>query len=200
MSAISVRNITRVFRDATPAQFEDGLVWYETAYTIADALSVAHDVPVSRVAGIISAFSPRNSWGANINGASRFVASQGMTGGHTQDNVNKALKILDGANPEKTLNGLKTVAFYECIMSRGLTLSVCIDRHAFDIATNTRNTEESRKITAPNFRACVTAYRKASVILSRELGYPVSPAQVQAVTWVAWRARYWNEGAFDVKS
>ena len=199
MSNISVRNVTRVFRLSTPENLAAGLAWYEDAHTIADALAAAHGVPVSRVAGILSAFSPRNSWGSNVNAAARFIKSQGTSGGHTKANVTKALAILLGADNTETLRGLKTVAFASLIESAGMSGAVCIDRHAYDIAANVRHTDDTRNITPKRFRACVDAYNGAACILSRELGYPVTGAQVQAVTWLTWRARYWATGAFDFK-
>ena len=200
MSAISVRNVTRVFRSATPEQLADGLIWYQDAHTIASALSSAHGVSVPRVAGILAAFSPQRGWGPNVNAATRYIASGGKTGGHFAANLAKASAILHGAPIADTLNGLKTTAFYRCIMARGLSADVCIDRHAYDIATNTRNTDDTRAVTPKRYSACSDAYTKAAVILSRELGQPISGAQVQAVTWITWRARYWGAGAFNVKN
>ena len=134
MSKISVRNITRVFRTATPEQLETGLAWYFTAHTLSDSLGSTYSLPIDRVAGIISAFSPQRGWSVNISQAIAFIASNGTTGGHTGANVTKALKIFTGADPVITLNGLKTTNFYRCIMSRGLSDDVTIDRHAYDVA------------------------------------------------------------------
>ena len=199
MSNISVRNVTRVFRLSTHEHLAAGLSWYRDAHDIALGLSAISGVQVNRVAGILSAFSPLNSWGSNVNGAARFLRSGGTSGGHTVANVNKARAILAGADNAKTLRGLKTVAFAELILSAGQSASVCIDRHAYDIATNTRNTDATRNITDKRYRLSAAAYRGAAVILSRELGFTISGAQVQAVTWLTWRARYFSAGVFDYK-
>ena len=199
MSAISVRNVTRVFRTATPKQLDSGLSWYLSANTIANALGETHGIGVHKAAGVLAALSPLRSWADNVNLGARFIAAGGLTEGAFALSLGKAQAILDGADILKTLNGNKTKAFYACIATNGLTDLVCIDRHAYDVATNTRHTDTTRVITDKRYKAAVSAYNGAAVILSRELGYPVSGAQVQAVTWLAWRARYWNDGAFDVK-
>jgi hypothetical protein len=199
MSEVSTRNITRVFRTATADQLANGLAWYLDANTIANALANENNVSVEKCAGIISALSPMMSWGANVNIATRFITAGGLERGALKTNLAKSRAILAGADILTTLNGLKVQNFYDCILTNGLGAGVCIDRHAYDIATNTRHTDATRpKLSPKRYNECADAYRRAASILSRELGYPVSGAQVQAVTWVAWRSRYWSAGAFDV--
>ena len=64
-----------------------------------------------------------------------------------------------------------------------------VDRHAWDIYTNTRL--NPTRVTDKRYREAADAYRRAAKILG------TTPSRVQSVTWVAWRRRYWAEGAFD---
>jgi hypothetical protein len=198
MTTVSTRNITRVFRTATDDQLANGIAWYLDAGIIAESLADAHGVTVEQSAGIIAALSPMMSWGANVNLAARFIGAGGLDRGALSLSLSKARAILAGDDIVTTLGGNKTTAFYRCIATLGMTDAVCIDRHAYDVATATRHNDATRpKLSDKRYRECVDAYRRASRILSKELGAPVSPAQVQAVTWVVWRARYWADGAFD---
>ena len=200
MSQVSVRNITRVFRSASEEQHVNGRSWYLDANSIANALSSAYDVSFEQAAGIIAALSPMQSWGNNVNIATRFIAAGGLQSGGLKANLAKAQAILDGADIVSTLRGNKVVAFFHCIVANGLSDAVCVDRHAYDVATGIRHNDATRpSLSDKRYAECVDAYQRAARILSREWGAPISPAQVQAVTWVAWRARYWSEGAFDVK-
>ena len=200
MSAISTRNVTRVFRDATPAQLSEGMSWYATALEFSRALGVAYDLTTEQTAGIVAALSPRVSWGQNVNSTIVFLKSGGVECGELGANVAKSRRIYAGESNDSVLGGNKVRAFYACIMAAGITNEVCIDRHAYDVMTNARNVDATRpKMSDTVYRLGVAAYQNAARILSKEYGYTITPAQVQAVTWTAWRARYWAEGAHDVK-
>ena len=189
------RNITRVFRTATPEQIEAGRTWYTKAHTIANTLSDTHDVPLNTVAGIIAALSPLNSWGVNVNLATQFLSRGGLDSGYLTRGLQTARFIYDGAEPSTILGGRKVRAFYEAIRTKGNTDFVCIDRHAFDLVTNTRLNTQT--LTLKRYTDAVDKYRRATHILNKEYNEDFSPTQVQAITWVTWRSRFWSEGAFD---
>jgi hypothetical protein len=191
----TTRNVTRVFRTATAAEIAAGADWYRDAHTIAQGMASAYGVTPEIAAGVLAALSPLNSWGANVNLAHRFLAAGGLDAGYLSMGLDKARRILAGEDPVKTLNGLKTVNFYRSILSAGAQ-GVCIDRHAYSIAHNTR-TVDVPSLGAKRYAEIAACYVKAARILSRELGETITPAQVQSVTWVLWRRRYWAEGAFD---
>lgn len=193
--APTTRNVTRVFRTATPAEIEAGALWYRDAHEIATAMGIAYGTTTEIAAGVLAALSPLNSWGANVNLAHRFLAAGGLDAGYLSLGLAKARAILGGANPERTLNGLKTVNFYRSILTAGRE-GVCIDRHAYSIAHNAR-TVDTPKLGPKRYAEIAQCYTRAARILSRELGEEITAAQVQSVTWVLWRRRYWAEGAFD---
>lgn len=185
-------NVTRVFRSATDAQVEKGMDWYAAAQREAAALADSHGVTLPVATGIIAALSPMNSWGANLSLADRFLAAGGLHEGYLSVGLAKARRILAGDDILTVLHSEKVSAFYGCIVAGGITDVVCVDRHASDIAWNTRLTDSNRpKATGRRYAAIADTYVRAGAIL----GLPA--AQVQAVTWVTWRNRFWADGAFD---
>ena len=194
----STRNITRLFRTATTEQISAGADWYLDAHKIASDLAVANGVTLDVAAGVIAAVSPLNSWGANINLAGRILASQGKhSGGYLAVGVDKANAIINGAPILATLRGEKISNFFLSITTQGRE-GVTIDRHAWSLAVNFRYPDASLPtLKGKRYALAVDAYKRASKILSRELEADLTPAQVQAVTWVLWRNKFWAEGAWD---
>lgn len=195
---ISARNITRLYRAATNEQRNAGAEWYRDAYTITVALAERHGYTVEQVAGVIAALSPLKSWGDNVNLAARAIRGGRLDSGAFKNSVDKVNKILAGIPAHEVLGGNKVRAFWHCIASAGQTTAVCVDRHAFDAATNTRHTDETRpRLSDKRYREIADAYIRAAEILSRESGVLITPSAVQATVWLVWRAKFWAEGAFD---
>lgn len=191
------RNVTRLFRTATPDEIAAGAAWYADAREIADSMSRSYGVTPEVAAGVIAALSPLQSWGANVNLAHRFLAAGGLSSGYLSGGLAKARKILAGADAVSTLNGLKTINFYQSIVSAGRE-GVCIDRHAYKIAVGARGVAgDIPKLGAARYQSIVDAYVRASKILSKEYDEEFTPAQVQSVTWTLWRRMHWSEGAWD---
>ena len=193
------RHITAVFRSATAEQIASALDWYADAHAVANALAVKNGLTLDASAGIIAALSPMQSWGANVNLAARFMSTPGgLTSGYLGANLEKARRIMAGADAASILTSPKVGAFFAGILSAGMTDIVCVDRHAYDIAVNRRLNDDTRpKMTRGQYAAIADMYKRAACILSRETEQTMSAAQVQAVCWVVWRARYWAPGAFD---
>lgn len=190
-----VRNITRIFRTATPEQVIAGSAWYAEAHGIASGWAERYGVSVEVAAGIIAALSPNNSWAANVKIAERFIAAGGLTAGYFKQGLAKAARILAGEDPLVVLGGNKITNFYLSIISEGRE-GVCVDRHAYSLAANKRMTEGVH-LTPKQYAEVADAYTRAAAILRRE-GHAVTVAQVQSVTWTLWRSRFWAEGAFDL--
>lgn len=196
-STPSTRNITRIFREATPEQIEAGIDWYADARRIAGVLAEQYDVTLDVAAGVIAALSPLNSWGSNVNLTARFLAAGGLDAGYLKANLAKARRILAGEAIKPTLSGLKTQNFFDSIVSAGAD-GICIDRHAYCLAVNDRSVSNDVPSLSPKRYAEVAeCYTRAARILSRELGMVLTPAVVQSVTWTVWRQKFWSAGAFD---
>ena len=193
VAEIPTESILAVYADSTPAQRAAGVAWYAEANRVARTLSERYGVTVEQAAGVIAAVSPLNSWGANVNLATRIIAAGGMLNGYLGVGLRKANAILMGLDPVDVLRSQKVAAFYQGIISNGQTDAVCVDRHSYSVAVGER-TVNVPSITPARYVALQSAYVRAAATVPG-----VSPAELQAITWLAWRARYWAEGAFDPK-
>jgi hypothetical protein len=200
-----VRRILKVYRSASPEQVKTGYHWYDDAHRIAEDLAFEYQYSLEVTAGVIAALSPLMSWAGNVRLATQACENGGIRYGALGANIDKADRILHGEKVSDVLgredskSGHKVRAFYRSILTRGRdAYAVTVDRHAAAIALNTRDIPV---ITDRRYRDIADAYRRATVILNREkVDRPLlTPAQVQAITWVTWRARYWADGAFDLK-
>lgn len=184
---MTTRNITKAFRLSTATDRLDGMHWYDYARDYAASL----DTDVSRAAGILAALSPQQSWPVNKKMAAEFYG--GRRDVHTTDNVVKAERILNGETPLDILGGPKVRAFYANIMGIDTTEAVTIDRHAIMVCEGRviegKDNLRSYFSTKRN-RQYVSEYVQASKILSRETGTYMTPAQIQAITWVWWRRNH----------
>jgi len=172
------RNITRIYRAASPEEVAAGLAWYEEARQLARDLDP--DNP-SRAAAVIAALSPRESWTNNVRLATMAYADREQRLPTLQVNARKARAIMAGADPRDILTGKKTRNFWQNIA--GDESAVTVDRHAFDVAVGKVTDDRTRSILSRKgqYESIADLYRRAA----KRLG--VTPAQVQAVTWVAWR-------------
>lgn len=146
---------------------------------------------IARNAGIVAALSPMNAWGNNkrkaeelISLRGRIVVEKGKPNGiGLGANVEKAIAIYNGADPLDVLGGDKVRAFYQTILDPLADIDPVIDRHAFDIAVGERTDEKRRGILSRKgvYAEFAHAYREAAKIAG------IGSAQMQAVTWIAWR-------------
>jgi len=184
----SAERIVDLFLSVDIADVNAGIAWYSDAYAISRGLAERFCISVAQAAGVIAAFSPMNEWDKNVRDAERFLATGVRV--HTDSNMRKAARILAGEGIAEVLNAPKTTNFWESILSEG-ERGICIDRHAYDIATGVRHTDKGRSIGVTAYRACADAYRDAALMLA-EHGAVVTPAEVQSVTWEAWRKVWKN--------
>lgn len=183
---MTTRNVTKAFRLASPADIADGMSWYDYARDYAASL----DSNVERAAGVIAALSPQQSWPVNKRMAAEFY--DGRRNVHTAPNVSKAERILQGEPPLDILGGPKVRAFYTNIMGMDTHEAVTIDRHAIMVCEGRVIAGDSLKayFGARRNRQYVSEYVQASKILSKETGTYMTPAQIQAITWVWWRRNH----------
>lgn len=178
----NVGNVTRVYRYATDEQRMEGLAWYRNAHGFAVSLDPGNP---RRAAGVIAALSPKTSWARNVELAGRAYAD-GEASGTLGVSCRAADAILAGADPLDALTGPKVRSFFTLIADPEDGVSVCIDRHAVDVALGERLTERDRSrwplARRGLYGTFADCYREAGDALG------VSAADVQAVTWVAWRA------------
>lgn len=179
------RNIMETYRAATAAERVEGRSWYSTAREIAESLDPKDP---SRAAAVIAVLSPQTQWSVNVNRAT--AAYAGLYVGGLQTNARKAARILAGENPDTVVSGPKVRAFWHAIVDPHDVRAVVIDRHAIDVAYGEVMDDKRRGAILGRkgaYDEVAQWYTWAAEFLSEEFGTEVSPVQVQATTWVAWR-------------
>jgi hypothetical protein len=193
---MSVDNILAVYRQATPDEKRDGVVWYAEA--LASCMNISNDtsVPLHIVVGVCAALSPNNKWDRNVQNARDLIVA--FINGDYIDSVKvstyhamkrKAWGILE-AMPDHDevialLNGQKIVSFYRNIMGDD---TCTIDGHARNIYYAKREglTSDKSNVGKREYAEIQAAYVKAGKKV-RLNGRPLKAFEMQAITWVAWR-------------
>ena len=190
-----ITSIIGTYHLATESERNQGREWYDKANTIALEISKEYYVDVVKVAGVIAALSPNNRWERNVADAEAVIAAyvdvsaqaaEQVTVCTYRANLLKAVLVLKVDSPTiddicAILNGRKVVAFCRCIL--GDEESVCIDGHAYSIwAGESIATTEVPSIGAPLYRQITEDYRRAAELIGG-----MSPAELQAITWVTHR-------------
>lgn len=190
---LKAKHITATYRAALDSERVEGRSWYATARAVAESLDPTDP---ERAAAIIAVLSPRLNWDKNVEAAVEVYA-----GNHPKvlgANAAKAARLMAGENPDDVVSGPKVRAFWHAIVNPSDPRAIVIDRHAFDVAANTVLDDEQRgKVLGRKgaYDDVCKLYVTAARILSRELGHEISPVEVQATTWVAWRRM---KKAFDL--
>ena len=186
-------NILAVFQLASLTERREGLAWYATAQAICSDLAVKHDVSDEVAAGVVAALSPRNRWERNVQDADALITAYRFGGREQAEktkvctfgkNREKAIRILEEAFADggvlMILSGPKLKEFYSCI--RGIEGEVCIDGHAYCIWAGERTGLKDVPSIGVKLRRQIKAdYAAAAAEVN------LTPAQLQAVTWVTWR-------------
>ena len=176
-----------------------GMQWYNNAFQVCVTLGEKYDVHSDIVAGVIAALSPNNKWESNIIDAEIMLRAWAAEIPYSSvkvstyfNNKDKAATILDCQLTREqivtVLRGNKTVAFFLCIASNGDSDTPCIDGHAYNVWNGTVSTlKEVPSLSDKTYRHIQDAYRDAAKIISGVTDFYHSAAQVQALTWVAYR-------------
>ena len=193
---MSIENIVAIYKQATPEEKRDGIIWYASALAACMRISEDTDVPLHIVTGVVAALSPNNKWDRNIQNASDLVVA--WVNGEDMDSVKvstyhamkaKAWRILevmpDHAGVIGLLNGQKIVSFYRNIIGDD---TCTIDGHARNIYYNEKVglTNDKTNIGKKEYADIQNAYVKAGKKV-RFNGRALKAFEIQAITWVAWR-------------
>ncbi len=186
--ATMVGNILDAYSAATPEQAIAGAQWYSEAHELAGAI---HE-DVDAGAAIIAVLSPVLSWEKNMTTAVRAAraGTRRPAGVLGRSWVKAKAARVKGADLDAIVKGKKVRAFWLCIASNGRDpFAVCVDRHAVAIACGRfLNGEESAKaVNGKRYDKVADAYRDAAALVG------VTPATMQAVTWVVWRDTPWRQ-------
>ena len=187
-----VRNILKVYRQATQAEHTHGTTWYAGAQAQAQAIADKHVVPLRVVVGVIAALSPNNKWLRNVNDADQMLSAflrgdpVDVCKPSTYTKMRDKAWLVIESMPEddeaviQILNGQKIVSFFKNIMGHD---TVTIDGHAYNIARNKRVTltDNDTNISKSTYQDMQAAYTRAA----KRVGLKVY--ELQAITWVVWK-------------
>jgi hypothetical protein len=179
------RHIVATYEAATPAERVEGRSWYDTARGV--AVELDKDDP-TRAAAVIAVLSPMIHWDRNVQLAADAYAGRPL--GCLKRNAEKAMAIVNGGDPEEIVSGSKVRAFWRAIADPTDPRSIVIDRHAIDVAFGEVMDNERRgKILGKRgaYGQVADRYVYATEIINERFGVNLTPVQVQATTWVAWR-------------
>jgi len=187
-----VRNILKLYRQASHDDTLNGIEWYTRAERMAVWIADKHNLPVNTVIGVMAALSPNNRWERNCKDTDTMCGA--WQNGDSLDDFKvscyntmkqKAWSILqddllDDEDILERLNGQKIRSFYSNI--RGLE-EVTIDGHALNIARGTREslTSDKTNMGKKQYKELQGSYIRAA----RRVG--VKPHVLQAITWTTWK-------------
>jgi hypothetical protein len=198
VSRANTRHIAAMLQLASQSDLEAGIEWYARAERLGRRLSQEYGCTFEQAVGVIAALSPSNRWLRNCQDAEAMIKAWSVGTDPSTVTVctyskmrDKATKILALVSPDREaiatiLNGRKITAFFLSIT--GQPDAVCVDGHAYAIwigerVPTTKTPSLGVKLYAETARAyCLVAKRSASLC-----GEQLTPAQVQAVTWVTYR-------------
>ena len=178
-----------------------GVEWYNRAHKLGVRLIHAYDgLTLGQAVGVIAALSPNNKWTRNCVDAEAMikawhVGADPMAVKVCTFNPNKAkaaaILALSADDMEtdtiaEILNGRKVVAFYRSIM--GDPDAVCVDGHAYAVWIGERvPTTQTPSIGVKLYADIARAYQLVAKRSYELCGTTLTPTQVQATTWVAYR-------------
>lgn len=195
------RHIVAMLAQATPQDITDGQTWYRRAETFAARHTASGLISFCQAAGVLAALSPNNRWNRNCSDATALIQAH-LRGDDLETvkvctfgpNKAKAVQILSLSNPtQETISrillgkqGRKVEAFFLSITGRHD--AVCVDGHAYAIWKGQRiPTTKTPSIGAKLYETIARAYCIVSARSAQICGHQLTPAQVQAVTWVTYR-------------
>ena len=172
-----VKRISRCYNRATDRQVVDGMVWYDEAVTIATTLAAESPYTVDQVAAAMAHLSPRLRWSQNVFAIKALVLTGELPAYIMSGPAERARLALVAANPAGTFGkkAKKTLNFSRNVS--GCQQSVTVDVWAANVV----GVSESELTLTGVYEAIAHCYRLAA----KRAG--VTPAQMQAITWVVVR-------------
>jgi len=186
---LSIRILRLLRRTCTESDRYVGVGYWPSMQTFAARLAAKHGRSLDVVAGVISALSPNNLWRTNAAAAARVLSGERAGVPAYGRDVRKAVAILEGAEPETVLLGLKTRSFYRLIRDGGNEVDVCVDGHILNLVAGRRGRRLNAvgRISPRDYEEIADAFRIAARHCTTD-GYWTQPCQIQAALWLSWRA------------
>jgi len=163
-----------LYNNADTSLKAQGASWYREAGERCAQLAAEHGTSVQIAAGVVAALSPRMPWSSNLRLAGLVLA--GQRHGCLQASLDKASKIIEGADPLVVLSGPKTNAFYRALI--GDFDAVVVDVWMLRALGHNKNACTPRQ-----YEVFADTIRNAAL----EAGE--TPADFQAIVWCAIRGK-----------
>jgi hypothetical protein len=165
-----------VYECCTTDDVWKGKEWYTTANKIIIDIGKRYNkTPIVSI-GVCAALSPQSSWDWNLINLDLYF--QGIHK-HTGHQIAKA-KLIESTTDDKKisdiLNGRKTVAFFNNLLSPYANEYVCIDRHNLSVAGIDKNS-----CTPKQYDFLAECYKECASDLD------LKALHLQAITWIYWR-------------
>lgn len=180
-----------------------GRRWYPDAKHVATSITTG-DHPKGKThlgAGVLSAYSTRTDWPANMFNASRSFQEHRAVGigegvSIMGNHQRSAQRIMNGEDHKDVLKAPKTGTFARLVEhggkdpdTGGESHDVVIDRHAMSVATGHRMSQkdlnEAPLSSKHYYNHVANAYRKAAQTISDQTGQHWAPHHLQAATWLS---------------
>lgn len=192
---VSAKNIVDAYDQASPEEKAQGMRWYADAHVLAKAIGQGD---VTKGAGLLASYSPQSAWPVNMLNAARAMElgraigpGEGMITGSMQHHAESAMS---GASTDENFGrGAPKIHAFANLIEHGGDApddqlgQVVLDRHAMSVAMGVRLPKiESDKAPIDKeryYQHVADQYRKAALAITAR-GTPVSPHQVQAITWL----------------
>lgn len=167
-----------------------GKNWYFEVNDYCKTLSEIYNIPLIKVAGIMSALSPNNTFKSNVRSLERFLTNKGNCKVTCFDSQkNKAIRILN-TNDDSYDNilellgkGLKTRAFFCNIYQPHKSKKVTVDRWAHRWGEQIGIVPIGKVLTNKRYKEIEIAMQE----YAKELN--ILPHQFQAMAWVELRGK-----------
>lgn len=191
---LGVYNLERLWDRADVLDRNEGMFYYRQFQArLMDGCRRFNKIPLTTACGVYAALSPNNSESSCLHDT--FVGITSFACGmeewrkfkpHTYEpNKRKALRILDGEDPDMVLRGPKTNAFYHNILDPTDPRYVTVDGHMVNCWNNLRVPLDYAGINAGQYRIVADGIRE---VAGRR---GLVPCQFQAVIWLLWRRINW---------
>jgi len=169
------------------AERRHAVSWYYEVNDFCQSLSEIYDVPLIKVAGIMSALSPNNTFASNCKSLEKFLKHKTdckVSTFNGQKNKAKEIYFMENPTEEKikaVLSGLKTLSFFENIYRPKTSKAVTIDLWMIRWAKSLKLIPEKGSLTPKRYRMLSDMVTKVANDLQ------LRPLEYQALLWVEQR-------------
>ena len=199
---LGMHHLRRCWASADPEDRRLGISYYAT---FRQRILTATKLPAelaSTAVGLFAALSPNNTESNTLHDVQEAVVRyrdecwERFRPTTYHHNVEKAWRILNGEDPDLVLTGLKTNAFYHCLLDPSdPTRPVCVDGHMVNVWNGKRQPLDSAGITRSEYNMIAGGVRQVAAEINQNANggagnqwpFLLLPCQLQSTVWLTWR-------------